>query len=154
MLFLGLLALAWIAVFLPAVLRARRDAPLSTAERFKRRMNLLAPRARVGRWIVVPESRDRLARTSFQRGQRLRTRILICLLLTAAGTLAVAVASGGGAWEVHLGSDASLALYVVLLREAKKRRTERTEKVTKIGPRDKEEVRFHEPVKAMGNRTT
>ena len=157
LIFLGLLAAAWIAVFLPSVMRARQAAPLSTAERFKRRMALLAPRARTGRWIVVPESYDRLARASFQRGQRRRIQILLALLLAALATFAVAFASGGAAWEVHLVSDASLGLYVVLLREAKRRRTERTVKVRTLRGREsrepEEEVRFYEPVQAMGNRS-
>ena len=149
--------MAWIAVFLPSVLRARQSAPLTTAERFKRRMALLAPRARTGRWIVVPESYDRLTRASYQRGQRHRTQILIALLLAALATFLVALSSGGAAWEVHLVTDASLGLYVVLLREAKKRRTERSTKVRAIPKRstreDEEEVRFYEPVSAAANRS-
>jgi len=154
--FLGLLALAWIAVFLPSLVRAREAAPLTTAERFKRRMALLAPRARTGRWIVVPESYDRLTRASFQRGQRRRIQILIALTAAAAATFLVALTSGGAAWEVHLVTDASLGLYVVLLRETKKRRDERSRKVRKIGeraPRERaDEVTFYEPV--AGNRST
>jgi membrane protein implicated in regulation of membrane protease activity len=153
--FLGLLALAWIAVFLPAALRARRTAPLSTAERFKRRMSLIAPRAGHGRWIVVPESYARLAKGSFRRGQERRKKILIALLGAAAFTGVVAFFAGGAAWEVHLASDASLALYVALLIEAKRRRDEQGSKLRSIETRRRArqpEVTFQEPIRAGGAR--
>ena len=153
LIFLGLLALAWIAVFLPAALRARQSAPLTTAERFKRRMNLIAPRAGAGRWIVVPESYDRLALSSFRRGQRRRTKILIALLAAAVLTGMVAVVNGGGAWEVHLAVDLSLGLYVALLVEAKRRRSETVTKLRSLESRRtarEPEITFHEPVRAGG----
>ncbi|MGH2694937.1 MAG: hypothetical protein ACRDJJ_09010, partial [Actinomycetota bacterium] len=94
--FLVLLALAWIAVFLPAVLRARQNSPLSTAERFRRRMQLMAPRGRTGRWVVVPEPYDRLAGRSFRRGQQRRLRIFTTLVAAAGLSGALALFSGGG----------------------------------------------------------
>jgi len=152
--FLGLLALAWIAVFLPAALRARQSAPLTTAERFKRRMSLIAPRAvGSGRWIVVPESYDRLTRSSFRRGQQRRKRILVVLAVGAAASGVVALFTGGGMWEVHLAVDASLALYVALLLEAKRRRTEQVTKLRSIEARRGTRtpaVTFNEPVRAGG----
>lgn len=151
--FLGLLALAWIAVFLPAALRARQSAPLTTAERFKRRMSLIAPRAGNGRWIVVPESYDRLAMSSFRRGQRRRTKIFIALMAAVGVTGVIAAFSGGAAWEVHLAVDASLALYVALLIEAKRRRSEQVTKLRSLGgrrPARVPEVTFNEPVQAGG----
>ena len=153
LIFLGLLALAWIAVFLPAALRARQSAPLTTAERFKRRMNLIAPRAGAGRWIVVPESYDRLAMSSFRRGQRRRTKILIALLAAALLTGIVAVFNGGGSWEVHLAVDLSLGLYVALLIEAKRRRAESVTKLRTLESRRaarEPEITFHEPARAGG----
>lgn len=153
--FLGLLALAWIAVFLPAALRARQSAPLSTAERFKRRMSLIAPRAGTGRWIVVPESHDRLGRSSFRRGQQRRTRIFIGLGAAAALSGFVALFTGGGMWEVHLAVDVSLALYVALLLEAKRRRFEQITKLRSLEARRTARapaVTFTDPVRASGGR--
>lgn len=141
-------------MFLPAAVRARRSAPLSTAERFKRRMSLIAPRASGGRWIVVPESYDRLASSSFRRGQQRRTRIFIGLLVASAATGVVAIFTGGGAWEVHLATDASLALYVGLLLAAKRRRSEQDMKLRSLEARRARHapVIFHEPVRASGGR--
>lgn len=154
--FLGLLVLAWIAVFLPAALQARRSAPLSTAERFKRKMSLIAPRPSAGRWIVVPESYERLATSSFRRAQQRRTRILIGLLVASAVTGVIAIFAGGGAWEVHLAMDGSLALYVALLLEAKRRRNEQGLKLRSLEARRAQHapVTFHEPVRAGGGRQT
>jgi hypothetical protein len=120
-------------------------------------MSLIAPRAGNGRWIVVPESYDRLAMSSFRRGQRRRTKILIALLAAAVFTGVSAVFSGGGAWEVHLAVDASLALYIALLIEAKRRRSEHVTKLRSLEarrPARVPEVTFHEPVQAGGGRRT
>lgn len=103
----------------------------------------------------MPESYDRLARASFHRRQHRRMQVLIALLLASAATLVVAITSGGAAWEVHLFADASLGVYVVLLREAKKRRDERSVKVRALKRRRslerEDDVRFYEPVTAGGN---
>jgi hypothetical protein len=130
--FLLVLALAWIAVFLPAAMRARQNAPLSTSERFRRRMELIAPRASAGRWVVVPEAGDRLAGRSFRKGQRTRRRILAFLVGAAVLSVGAAIFAGGALWELSLAFGLSLALYVSLLLEAKKRRDERTKKVRRL----------------------
>jgi hypothetical protein len=150
--FLGLLALAWIAVFLPAVLRARESAPLSTAERFRRKMSLIAPRGLPGRWVVMPESRDRLAQSSYRRSQERRKKVLIGLGAAAAFTGLVALFTGGSSWEVHLGVDALLALYVALLLETKRRRNERATKLRSLAARRRArpEITFEDPVRAGG----
>ena len=152
--FLGLLALAWIAVFLPAVLRAREGAPMSTAERFRRKMSLIAPRGLPGRWVVMPESRDRLAQSSYRRSQERRTKVLIGLIAAAVLTGVIALLTGGGSWEVHLGMDALLALYVALLLETKRRRDERATKLRSLAARRKvrPEITFEDPVRAGGGR--
>ncbi|MEA2451600.1 MAG: hypothetical protein QOG04_310 [Actinomycetota bacterium] len=118
-------------------------------------MSLIAPRAGNGRWIVVPESYDRLAMSSFRKGQRRRTKILIALLAAAAFTGLVGILNGGAAWEVHLAVDASLALYVALLIEAKRRRAEQETKLRSLEARRvprSEELTFNEPARAGGGR--
>ncbi len=128
--FLALLGAAWVVVFLPAALRAHHQAPLSSAERFRRRLELMAPRhAGGGRWVVMPEHPDRLAYSAFRRAQRRRTRILQFLLACVVASLGGALYAGGPLWEVQIAFDASLALYVVLLLEAKRRRREHNDKV-------------------------
>ena len=100
---------------------------------------------------MVPESYDRLRRASFRRGQKRRQQILIALCGAAGLSFLLALMSGGATWEVHLALDASLALYVVLLLDAKRRRSERTTKVHELRRRQvpaREEVAFYEPVKA------
>lgn len=131
--FLVLLALAWIVIFLPAVVRAREMAPLSAAERFKRRMQLIAPKASdEGRWVLVPESSEHLVRASFRRGQRRRRRIFAFLVASVPVSAMAAAFVEAALWPAHLALDASLVLYVVLLIDAKRRREERSQKVRSI----------------------
>ncbi len=137
--FLLVLALAWIAVFLPAAMRARQNAPLSTADSFRRRMELIAPRASAGRWVVVPESGDRPAGRSFRKGQRSRRHIFAFLLGAVLLSVAAAIFFGGALWELSLAFGASLALYISLLLEGKRRRVERGKKVRRIQARSRPE---------------
>lgn len=125
--FLGLLALAWMAIFLPAMLRARAEAPLWTAERFKRKMEALAPRA--GRWIVVPLAHERLRAEARRRRQGRLKAILLGLLVAVVVTFIAAVVTGGAAWELHLATIGVTGIYVVWLRDGKGRRLERARKV-------------------------
>lgn len=135
-LFLGALALAWLAVFLPAALRARQDAPLSSAEVWRRRMSLLAPKSAQNRYVLVPARSDRLARAAYQKHRLRRIRILAFLAAAAPTSGVVALIAGGSMWEVHLAFDFSLVLYVALLVQAKRRREERLSKVEPLGRRD------------------
>ena len=148
--FLLVLALAWIAVFLPAAMRARQNAPLSTSERFRRRMELIAPRASAGRWVVVPESEDRLAGRSFRKGQRTRRRILAFLVGAAVLSVGAAIFAGGALWELSLAFGLSLALYVSLLLEGKKRRDERTKKVRRLQARSQSVQRAQPSMRVAG----
>lgn len=136
--FLVLLGAAWLAVILPAVLRARHTTAMSTAERWRRRMALIAPRhaerERSGRWVVIPEARPDLARASFVRGQRRRKRMLEVMVGACLGSLGTALLLHG-AWQVQLACDASVVLYSLMLIEAKRRRRERAQKVRSIARR-------------------
>jgi hypothetical protein len=129
-LFLVALAAAWIAIFLPAIRRARQTTPLSTAERWRRRMELIAPRHATtrtrGRWVVVPESKKSLAKHSWKRGQRTRRRIFELMIGAVIGSFVAALLwHTDNAWLVQAGCDVSLVLYAALLVEAKRRRHQR-----------------------------
>jgi hypothetical protein len=138
--FLILLAGAWIVVFLPAIRRARQTTPLSTAERWRRRMELIAPRHPAsrtrGRVVVVPTPRKTLARDSWRRGQRTRRRIFELMIGAVIGSFLAAILwHSDNAWLVQAGCDVSLAAYVVLLVEAKRRRQQRSIAVRRRGRR-------------------
>jgi hypothetical protein len=152
--FLILLGLAWVAVFLPAMLRAREVAPLSATQRFKRRMDLIAPSptARAGRWVVVPSSTETLRNRHFLRLQRRRRRILEFLSIGSALSLLAALGFGGSLWELATAFVVSLSLYVGLLIGTKRQRIESAAKVRTLGARSaaEDEVVFHEPVSASG----
>jgi Flp pilus assembly protein TadB len=155
-LFLAVLVMAWFALIIPAAWRARQTAPYSAAQGFKKRLDLIAPRTpranAEGRWIVVPQSRDRLERAAYRRGQRRRRRILFAL---GAGVVVSAVTAafvGGAVWELQVFLDISLGLYVALLLMAKRRRAELVRDFRSIEKRRQtsEEPRFFEPLGAGG----
>jgi hypothetical protein len=164
------------AILVPAMLRARSNGPLSSAERFRRKMDLLAPPSgRTGRWVCVLDSPERKARSTMLRAQRLaksrrrRRRILVFLLLCSLGTALYAAISGSAAWEIHIGVDVVLVLYLGFLVESNRRRAEKSAKVRSIGRRSApargtkvrrarravgaEEFDFYEPMVAGGRRS-
>lgn len=130
--FLAFLTIAWLAIVVPAGLRARETTPFSTAERFKRRMQLIAPRAYNGRWVVVPAPREELAKVQFRRHQARRRRILYGLVLATVASTMAAFVVGGVMVQVTLSSCGCLTIYVSLLIEAKRRHEERRMKVRSI----------------------
>lgn len=127
--FLGFLAAAWVIVYLPSVWRARQSSPFPAVQRFKRNMRTIAPRSRSGRWVIMPESRERVALQAAERVQARRKRVLVILGATAVVTGVWAVASGGNAVELHLIVDALAAFYVALILDANRKRAERETKV-------------------------
>ena len=136
--FLGVLALAWMTFILPAALRARHAAPLSQAERFKRRLRLIAPArsspaTRSGRWVLVPDmSYDAETRERLARDRRIRSISLSILVASVIGSAVVGLVVGGRAWAVHLAFDGSLTLYLGLLIHARARRAEQRAKVRRL----------------------
>lgn len=152
--FFVVLALAWAAVFVPAAVRARQSTPYSSAERFKRGMDRIAPSlGSGGRWVVMPavpgQSRARL---SYRRAQLRRIRILQSLIALTAVSALVAIPIGGNMWKVHLVSVIALALYMTALVGAKRRRLDTRAKIRPLQTTraSEEEVVFHEPVRASG----
>jgi len=98
---------------------------------------MIAPRrsAKTGRRLIVPKQAGRHVQ-SHRQSQRQRTWILVwSAVLVPVSAVAAVAAGGGGWWEVHLVCDASFALYVTLLLEAKHRRQERLRKVRPLARR-------------------
>ncbi|MGH2735899.1 MAG: hypothetical protein ACRDKZ_09990 [Actinomycetota bacterium] len=129
--FLVALAAAWVAVLVPAMVRARHNTPLGSSERFRRGLQVIAPPAYggSGRWVVVPRQGDRRVRTSYRDVQRRRSRLLMWMVLVSLATAGIALWRTGWWWEIHIGFDLVLGLYVVALLETKRRRAERVRKV-------------------------
>lgn len=112
--FFIILTIAWLVIFFPKVVRARRSSPLPAADLFKKRLELLAPRpADRGRWVMVPQAPE-AARTARRRSRERRKRVLHGSLLLCAATFAAALA-GISSWMWFLGALAFLVTYVVLL---------------------------------------
>ena len=134
-LFLGLLAVAWVAVFLPAAVRAWRRTPLPSAEGFRRKQDSLGERSAPGRWVLVPQSEAGRAEAARRRTQVHRRRLFVALLCAVVLSAAAALLGGGALWEVHLALDACLGIYVALLLDAKKRRSQSATTVTELSSR-------------------
>lgn len=99
-------------------------------------MNMMAPRSRGGRWVIIPDNHDvAMERIAIRRSRRRRRRILVLLVLSAIGTGVWAWLERGVAIEVHLVVDAGVIFYLALMSEMKKRRVERDAKVRSLGPR-------------------
>ncbi|HET7481970.1 MAG TPA: hypothetical protein VFK89_03845 [Actinomycetota bacterium] len=128
--FLAFLAGASLAVMVPAGVRSRRSSPYSAAQTFKKRMALMAPRGRGGRWVVVPELHvvDR-SRPATRPLTRRRMRVGVLLGIGVVATAVWAVTTGGAALPVHVAVDAVCAIYVALVYRADRRSRERRRKV-------------------------
>lgn len=150
------LGLAWIAVLVPAALKARREAPLSAAQRFKHRMDLIAPSARrSGRWVCVPRvGPERPGVRSHRRAQEQRKRLLEVLLGIAGATFLLALLAGGAWTRLHVIADIVLVSYAVLLVGAKRKRADTRMKIRPLVQRREERGRDFDdtftPLKAYG----
>ena len=85
-------------------------------------MQLIAPppASSKGRWIVVPESSNRLVTASFRRGQERRRKIFVGLLTATSVSFLMSLFSGG-MWGITVAIASSLFAYVVLLVGVKRR---------------------------------
>lgn len=116
LLFLVVLAMAWAAVFVPAAVRARQEAPVSSTERFKRGMGVLAgPQRRRGRWIITPGASDRARRRTLDR----RRKLFTALVFAASMSFALALVRSS-LWDLNLIFDAALVTYSVVLISLKR----------------------------------
>jgi hypothetical protein len=156
LIFLFLLAVAWALVVLPAMLRSKQATPLAAAERFKRRMEMIAPaRSNAGRWVIVPKSHGPRSR-GHRRVLAQRRRFFQVLLGAAAAVLLIAFWRGGGWWEAQLLTDGAVAFYIAFLLAAKRQREDTMRKVRPLVARramtDAKEVTFYEPARASGGK--
>ena len=149
--FLAFLAGASLAICIPAGVRARRNSPFSATQLFKKRMNLIAPRSRNGRWIIIPDNHDvALQRLALRRARKRRRRILALLVVGALASGVWAYLERGSAIEVHLAVDALLVAWIGYMAESRKRRIERAQKVRSLPARRDSAVL--EPIEASGGR--
>ena len=93
-------------------------------------MQLIAPppASTKGRWIVVPESTDRLAYASYRRGQERRRKIFLGLLSATSVSFLMSLFTGG-MWGVTVAIASSLFAYVVLLIGVKRRSEDIRQKI-------------------------
>lgn len=153
--FLVVLGSAWIAVLLPAAMRARRTTPLSSARRFKRGMQLIAPPPPTrssGRWIVSPSAGTRIGE-SRKRALERRRRVFEAMTGVVVGTFFFSLFRG--AWQLHLFADAILFSYAVVLVGLKRSRSEATRKIrplTRERRESDEAFTFNMPARAGGQR--
>jgi hypothetical protein len=122
--------LAWIAVCVPAAAKARRETPLTSAEHFKKRLELIAPPTRADRRRKVKRRRQKdVGPLKMRPG-----RILVFVLAVGAAVASAVAAlfASGGMWELHLACDAALALLVAWLLETKRARVDRARQVRSL----------------------
>jgi hypothetical protein len=86
-------------------------------------MQLIAPppAGSRGRWIVVPESTDRLAYISYRKSQDRRRKIFLGLLSVTSVSFLLSLMTGG-LWGVTWALGGSFLTYVVLLIGVKRQR--------------------------------
>lgn len=114
----------WGAVFVPAILRARRDtSPIASVGTFRRGMRALGGRtsSSAGRWILVPPKAEDIERTKELTLAR-RRKVFTALAGAAIATLLLGMFPAlRGLLKLHLAVDLILAGYVVLLLQMKQR---------------------------------
>ena len=131
--FLAFLVGASLAVAVPAGMRAKRNSPFPSAQLFKKRMNMMAPRSRGGRWVVVPDNHSGVqTRYLARRSRRRRVRIMTLLVVAALATGVWALVGSGAAVSIHLAIDLVAVFYGYLMYESNRRRTEQVRKVRSL----------------------
>jgi hypothetical protein len=131
-------AVSWAAIFFCAAVQAVRDEPVFTFGLFSNGMDRVIPTRVFGRWVIAPQSsgaRDKLPRSDFLRAQSKRAAFLKFLVTGVVVSGAVAWLLGSPYLEINVVADASLAIYLFLLLQAKRRRAEVKAKVRHIETR-------------------
>ena len=97
-----------------------------------------------GRWVVTPRSSgavDRGARRALKKRQQRRKTALLVLVALVPLTLLAALWKGAWLWNVHFGSYAVLAVYIAVLVEQRRVRTDGADKVRALASRPGNEGR-------------
>ena len=120
------LAILWVALFMPAVRRSRLDSsPVATVGMFRQGMRVLGGKSvpAHGRWVLMPKTPDEIV------GPRLsmivlRRRIFTTLVAVALGTLLLGLIPGLRDFlKIHLSIDLMLVGFVMYLLGEKYRKT-------------------------------
>lgn len=133
LLFFIILTAAWLLIFFPKLLGARRRSPLPAAEMFKKRLELLAPHPapRGGRAIYLPQDPEQARRDALRRAVARKRKVFAVLLgvTVASGTLALLWPV---LWRVHLAGAGLLFAYVAILVGSRRRRDQALAKVERL----------------------
>lgn len=131
--FLAFLVGASLAVSIPAGMRARRSSPFPSAQLFKKRMSMMAPRSRGGRWVIVPDGHaEAQARHFARRAKRRQARVLLSLVVVAVATGIWAIVSAGAAVPVHIAIDVLTLAYGGVVVETRRRQAEQRRKLRSL----------------------
>lgn len=131
--FLAFLVGASLAVSIPAGLRARRASPFSSAQTYKRRMSMMAPRSRGGRWVVVPDGYSAAQQRALtRRSRRRQVRILLTLVVMTIASGTWAVLGGTAGWPVHFAINFVFVAYAIVVIETRRRQAEQRRKVRSL----------------------
>jgi hypothetical protein len=148
--FLLVLVLAWVVVCLPAANRARERSPLLSTQLFKRGLERIGSDTHGHFLREFGRSPEASPRPIATRVRRVPT-VLFCLLaLGAVGTAAAAIVEGGSMWEMHLATDAALAIFISLLIEEKHRKLECRRKVRSLASRRRAPAPLAVPAEEAG----
>jgi hypothetical protein len=171
LLVLFILAVIWAAVLLPPWLQSRSEnRPADSITSFRNQLSVLERRAAIvgphrgahgARPAARPVARSagmtNVARqnAALRRSdvRRRRREVFFTLAGAAAVTMILALWLGGVVWALHLGVDALLGGYVLLLVQAQQREAERHQKVRYLAER-RRPARQPEPVLAFRRSAT
>lgn len=122
MIVIVLLALAWVVVLIPSVLKPRFEtSPIDGVRNFERSMGILAntrsDRQIPGRWVMIPKAMPTVPTTRRQRLIAKRRRLFTQVVAAAGVTFLLGIIPVlRPLWIAHLALDLFIAGYAVYLR--------------------------------------
>lgn len=131
-----ILGVVWAAVLVPPILRSRREGrPSSSVVSFRAQLSTLE-RATPGSSLRLDTgSRGAVLSTPRIDVKRRRREVLVALLAATGVTFVMAVALGGPALMLFLGTAGACGAYIFALRQIHLRQLERRTKVRQLVPR-------------------